>query len=123
VIAYTLFYILCCVFFGKFWIEAAGMGPKDIANQITESGLSIPGFRRDPRIIETVLNRYIPIIAVVGSIIVGLLAVLSDLTGAIGTGTGILLTVGIIYRFNEDFKREKVFETHPGLKKILTGKE
>lgn len=37
-----------------------------------------------------------------GGIFVGLLAAFADFTGALGTGTGILLTVGIVYRMYEE---------------------
>jgi protein transport protein SEC61 subunit alpha len=37
---------------------------------------------------------------------IGLLSIVSDYLGAIGSGTGILLTVTIIYDFYEAFMRE-----------------
>ena len=121
ILGYMIIYVVLCVFFGKFWIEAAGMGPENIANQITTAGLSRPGFRTDPRIMKDMLERYIMTVAVIGSIFVGLLAVLADLTGAIGTGTGILLTVGIMYKFYEDFKQQKIFEAYPRINSFLGG--
>jgi preprotein translocase subunit SecY len=119
ILVYLVVYVTICVFFGKFWIEAAGMGPETIAGQITQAGLSRPGFRTDPRIIQSMLERYIPTVAVIGSIFVGFLAVFADLTGAIGTGTGILLTVSIIYKFYEDFERQNIFESHPMLHSLF----
>jgi preprotein translocase subunit SecY len=121
ILGYMIVYVLACVFFGKFWIEAAGMGPETIANQITSAGLSRPGFRADPRILRDMLDKYIMTVAVLGSIFVGLLAVLADLTGAIGTGTGILLTVSIIYKFYEDFKQQKIFDSYPRINAFLGG--
>ncbi len=121
VILYALIYVTACVFFGRFWIEAAGMGPSAIADQITKTGMQVPGFRRDPRIIESILQKYISTITILGSLFVGLLAVLADLTGAIGGGTGILLTVGIIHKFYEDFKQQKLFEMYPSVQKFLEG--
>jgi preprotein translocase subunit SecY len=47
--------------------------------------------------------------------------VLADLTGALGTGTGILLTVGIVYRMYEELAAEQAFEMMPGLRGILGG--
>ena len=41
-----------------------------------------------------------------------MLAALADMTGALGTGTGILLTVGIIYRFYQDLENQKMFDTY-----------
>jgi len=118
---YALVYITLCVIFGRFWMEASNMSASAVAEQLTQLGLSIPGFRSDPRIIEQLLDKYITTIAILGSIFVGLLAVLADLTGAIGTGTGILLTVGIISKFYEDFKQQNLLEMYPGVEKFLKG--
>ncbi|MFH1447301.1 MAG: preprotein translocase subunit SecY, partial [Candidatus Micrarchaeota archaeon] len=96
VFTYVLSMVILCVIFGRFWIETTNMGAKDVARQLQKSGLQVPGFRRDPRIVEKVLDKYIPVITILGSIFVGLLASFADLTGALGTGTGILLTVGIL---------------------------
>jgi preprotein translocase subunit SecY len=117
---YGITLVILCVIFGWFWIETTGMGAKDVAGQLSRVGLQIPGFRSDPRMIERVLERYIPIITVLGSIFVGILAWFADITGALGTGTGILLTVGILYRFYEDLAKEQVFEMYPALKKIVS---
>ncbi len=116
---YILFYMVLCVVFGKFWIETTGMDSHSVAEQLIKSGLQIPGYRRDPRLVERVLDKYIPVITVMGSIFVGLLAAFADLTGALGTGTGILLTVGILYRFYEQLATERMFELYPDLKKFV----
>lgn len=118
-IAYGILLVTLCVIFGWFWIESTGMGAKNVAKQLTQSGLQIPGFRQDPRVTERILERYIPIITILGSIAVGLLAWFADITGALGTGTGILLTVGILYRFYEDLAKQQVFEMYPALNKII----
>jgi preprotein translocase subunit SecY len=55
---------------------------------------------------------------VLGSIFVGLLAAVANLTGAIGTGIGILLTVGIIYMLYQQLEQESLFETYPMLDKL-----
>ncbi len=118
VIIYTVVLVILCVIFGKFWVELTGQNPKELAEQIGESGWQIPGFRRDPRIVENVLNKYIPTLTTLGSIFVGLLAALATLTGAIGTGMGILLTVGIIYMLYQQLEQERLYETYPFLQKI-----
>jgi preprotein translocase subunit SecY len=119
VIAYVLTMVVLCVVFGSFWIETTGMGAKDIAEQLKGSGLQVPGFRRDPRVIEKVLDKYIPMITVLGSIFVGLLASFADLTGALGTGTGILLTVGILNNMYEIMEREQMLELYPTLRNLV----
>ncbi len=118
VIVYTVVLMLLCVVFGKFWIEMTGQSPKNLAEQLGDTGWQIPGFRRDPRIVESVLNKYIPTVTVLGSLFVGLLAALSTLTGAIGTGMGILLTVGIIYMLYQQLEQQNLYETYPVLNKI-----
>jgi preprotein translocase subunit SecY len=77
------------------------------------------GFRKDIRIVEKVLDRYIPQVTVMGGAAVGLLSAFADFTGALGTGTGILLTVGIVFRMYEDLMREQVSEMFPALRGFL----
>ena len=121
IMVYTLAMVVFCVVFGKFWVEMSGMGAKQVAGQLQNVGLHVPGFRRDPRVIEMVLERYIPMITILGSAAVGGLAVLADVTGALGTGTGILLTVGILYRMYEELAAQQAFEMMPALKALLGG--
>lgn len=118
-IVYGISLVLLCVIFGWFWIESTGMGASDVARQLERAGLQIPGFRQDPRVTEKILERYIPIITILGSIFVGILAWFADITGALGTGTGILLTVGIIYRFYEDLAKQQLFDMYPVLKQVV----
>lgn len=119
VVTYITFMVLLCVIFGQFWVETTGMGAKEVAEQLDRSGLQIPGFRRDPRVVEKKLNDYIPYIVILGSAFVGLLAALADLTGALGTGTGILLTVGILYRMYQDLENQSLFDSYSSLGGLL----
>lgn len=116
---YIIILTVVCVVFGKFWIELGGQGSERVAEQLDRAGMSIPGFRRDSRVIKQVLDRYIPTITILGSAFVGLLAGFADLTGAIGSGTGILLTVGIVYRLYEELAKQQLMEMHPMLGKIF----
>jgi len=120
-LTYLTFMVTVCVVFSVFWISTSGMDAESIANQLIDSGMQIPGYRRDPKIIKGVLNRYIPPLAVLGGASIGLLASFADFTGALGTGTGILLTVTIIYQFYEQLKNERTDEAHPIVRKILEG--
>ncbi|MFI5412420.1 MAG: hypothetical protein ACHQX1_00850 [Candidatus Micrarchaeales archaeon] len=119
IVIYTIGLVILCVIFGRFWIEMTGQNPKTMAEQIGDMGWQIPGFRRDPRIIENVLNKYIPTVTIMGSVFVGLLAALATLTGAIGSGMGILLTVGIIYMLYQQLQSEGIFTTYPILEKLV----
>lgn len=118
-LTYVLFLSFISVLFGMFWVETANMDAKSVAGQLSSSGLQIPGFRRDPRMLEKILNKNIFPLTVMGSFAVGLLAGLADLTGALGTGTGILLTVGILYRMYEQMEQMKTFDLYPQFGKML----
>ncbi len=120
VILSTLLLVILCVIFGKFYIEMTGQNPKNVAEQLQTIGWQIPGFRRDPRIIESILNKYIPTITVLGSIFVGLLAAFANLTGAVGSGMGVLLTVGIMYSLYQQLESQHQLEGYPALEKLLS---
>ncbi len=120
IIVFTIVFVLLSILFGKFWIEMTGQSPKNVAEQLQSAGWQIPGFRRDPRITETLLNKYIPVITVLGSIIVALLAVFATLTGAVGTGIGVLLTVGIMYMLYQQIEQEHALEAYPKINELLS---
>jgi len=117
---YLAILLACCVVFGVFWVNMGNQGPGAVAEQLQRSGMYIPGFRRDKRIIEGILNRYIPTITILGSIFVGLLAGLGNMAlGGLSSGTGILLTVGIVYRLYEQLAKEQMMSMHPMLGKLF----
>jgi preprotein translocase subunit SecY len=118
----TIIYISIMVFgsilFAKFWIETTDMGPTAVARQIQKSGMVMPGFRRDPRVLGRVLERYIPVVTVIGGAAVGALAAGADAIGTVGnaSGTGVLLTVGIMIQLYEQIAKEQAMEMHPILR-------
>jgi preprotein translocase SecY subunit len=117
--AYLGIMVAFCAVFSLIWLEVGGLGPAKVAKQLMDSGMQIPGYRRSERPIEQILKRYIPVVTVLGGIIVGLVAALSDFLGAFGTGTGILLSVGIIYQYYELLMRERAAEMFPAFRRIL----
>lgn len=117
--SYMLLMVGGAVLFSIFWVQTAGMDAQAQAKQIFSSGLQIPGFRRDPRVVEQILNRYIPSLTVLGGIAIGILAASADLLGALSNGTGILLTVMIIYKLYEDIARQHMMDMHPALRKMM----
>jgi len=118
---YALILIFFCIIFSAIWLEVGGLDPKSIAKQLVDSGMQIPGFRRSERPIETILKRYIPIVTILGGLIVGLLAVIADFFGAFGTGTGILLSVSIVYQYYQQLMRERIEELYPAIRRFLGG--
>ena len=115
--------VLGSILFAKFWVATTNLGPEAVANQIQKSGMQIPGFRRDPRVLKRVLDRYIPPITVLSGALVGGLAAFADLVGTTGnaSGTGVLLTVGILIHFYEAMGREQMMEMNPIMRGFFGG--
>ena len=107
------------VLFSVFWVQTSGQDAGSLAGQMMSSGLQIPGFRKDKRILERILSRYIMPLTVMGGIVVGFLAATADLMGALSRGTGILLTVMIIYKLYEDIAREHMYDLNPAVRKFM----
>ncbi len=118
-LVYILFMVGGAVIFSIFWVQTSGMDAKSQARQIMSSGLQIPGFRRDPRVLEQILSRYIMPLTVMGAIAVGILAASADLLGALSRGTGILLTVMIIYNLYESIAHQHMMDMHPALRRFM----
>jgi preprotein translocase subunit SecY len=120
-LTYTLFMMAGAVLFSIFWVQTSGMDAKSQAKQIMSSGLQIPGFRRDQRVLEKVLNRYIMPLTIMGGLAVGLLASLADISGALSRGTGILLTVMIVYKLYEEIAQQHMMDMNPAMRKMMGG--
>lgn len=119
--AYTAILVVFCVAFSLTWLEVGGLGPSTVAQQLVDSGMQIPGYRRSRKPIEHLLKRYIPAVTVLGGVIVGLLAAFSDFLGVFGSGIGILLAVGILYQYYQLLVQERVAEMYPGFRRFLGG--
>jgi preprotein translocase subunit SecY len=116
---YVLFMIGGSIVFSIFWVQTSGMDARSQANQMMASGLQIPGFRRDPRVLEAILKRYIFPLTIMGAALVGFLASSADLLGALSRGTGILLTVMIIYKLYEEIAQQHMMDMYPALRKMM----
>jgi preprotein translocase subunit SecY len=95
------FMIVGGAIFALFWINTTGMGAKDVAAQIHNSGLQIPGHRRTAATIERMMEGY----------------------GTLGqaSGTGLLLAVSIAYRLYEDVASEQMMEMYPTMRRFFGG--
>ncbi|MFH1399352.1 MAG: preprotein translocase subunit SecY [Candidatus Woesearchaeota archaeon] len=116
---YMLFMVGGSVLFSIFWVQTSGMDAKSQAENMMKSGLHIAGFRRDERILERILERYIWPLTIMGAFFVGFLAGIADLAGSLIRGTGILLTVMIIYKLYEEIAKEHMMDMHPMLQKFI----
>jgi preprotein translocase subunit SecY len=118
VLIYGTVMIMGAIMFAKFWVQTTNLGPDAVARQIQKSGMQIPGFRRDPRVLKRVLERYIPTVTIMSGAMIGALAAGADMIGTTGhaTGTGLLLAVGILIHFYEAIGREQMMEMNPVLR-------
>ncbi|SCZ90634.1 BZ3500_MvSof-1268-A1-R1_Chr9g10903 [Microbotryum saponariae] len=101
---YIIFMLTACAIFSKTWIEISGSGPRDVAKQLKDQQMVIAGHREASMYKE--LKRVIPTAAIFGGAVIGLLSVGTDLVGALGSGTGILLATTIIYSYFELMMKE-----------------
>ena len=116
---YIIFMILIVVVFGKLWVELGGLSPKSAAKNLLDADVQIPGFRRSNQPIENLLNKYIPSVTLLGSMILGLIAGVSDVLGVFGSGIGILLMVDILINYYNQLVKEKVDVVMPRLGALL----
>jgi len=116
---YTIFMVGGAIVFSIFWVQTSGMDAHSQAKQILNSGLQIPGFRRDERVLEKILERYIWPLTIVGGAAIGLLASIADLSGALSRGTGILLAVMIVYKLYEEIAKQHMMDMNPAVKKFM----
>jgi len=102
---YVAFVLVSCALFSKTWIEVSGSSPRDVAKNLRDQQMCFKGYR-DASLVH-VLDMYIPTAAAFGGMCIGMLTIVADFLGAIGSGTGILLAVTIIYQYFEIVYKEK----------------
>lgn len=118
-VIHILFYVVFSALFAVFWVKTSGMDETSQAKNILASGLQLPGFRKDPRVIESILKRYIMPLTIMGGIAVGLLASVANMLGALTGGTSLLLAVMIIYKLYEDIAKQHAVDMHPAMRKFM----
>lgn len=119
VFIHVVIFTILAILFGLMWIEVAGLNPSGQAERLIMSGLEIPGLRRNPKILEAVLAKYIYPLTILSTLIVVAIVIVADIFTTYGTGTGILLAVGILEQFYTLIVYERALEAYPVLKKIL----
>jgi len=116
---YLIIFIFLCIYLGKVWVEVSGLAPRDIAQQIIDSGMMIPGFRSSTKIIEKILKRYIPTLIILNGIIIACLSFMADSLGALTSGTGLLIAIGIIHQYAETISKEVAAQQYPSMRGFL----
>ena len=120
---YNLFYIGLIYFFCYFW-TAIQFNPKELANNLKDSGSFIPGYRpgrRTAEYLEKVLMRityvgaaFLAVVAVIPSIIQSSLEIDYVLASFYG-GTGLLIVVSVALDLIQKINSHLVMRNYPGL--------
>jgi preprotein translocase subunit SecY len=118
-LTHIIFYSGFCALFSVFWVKTSGMDSKAQAQKIANSGLQVAGFRQDNRVLESILDRYIMPLTIMGGAAIGLLAAFTDLLGALVSGTAILLVIMIFYQFYQSIAQQHMTDMNPGMKKFM----
>jgi len=113
---HVLFYVLFSVLFSFFWVQTSGMDARSQAKKIVNSGMSMPGFRKDERILESILKRYVAPLTIMGGAAIGILASVANLLGALVGGTAILLAIMILYQLYQNIAQQHAVDMNPALK-------
>ncbi|MEM1951998.1 MAG: preprotein translocase subunit SecY [Candidatus Caldarchaeum sp.] len=111
--------IMFAVLFAKFWVQISGLAPEKVAEQLISAGMQVPGFRRSPEIIASIIKKYIGTVTILGGLIIGTVASVADYLAVYGSGIGILLTIGILHQYYQLLVRERISEMYPALGKLL----
>ena len=118
-IIHLLFYMVFSALFAVFWVKTSGMDEASQAKNILSSGLQIPGFRKDPRVLESILKRYILPLTIMGGLAIGALAAIANSLGALTGGRSILLAVMIMYQLYQNIAQQHAMDMHPAMKKFF----
>ena len=118
-LTHILFFVFFCTIFSIFWVKTSGMDSKAQAEKIVSSGLQVAGFRQDTRILESILDRYIMPLTVMGGAAIGLLAASTDLLGALVSGTAILLVIMIMFQFYQNIAQQHSVDMNPAMRKFM----
>jgi preprotein translocase subunit SecY len=115
-IGHILFYTVFSILFAFFWVSTSGQDARSQANKIVNSGMSMPGFRKDERVLESILKRYVTPLTVMGGAAIGILASVANLLGALVGGTAILLVIMILYQLYQNIAQQHAVDMNPALK-------
>jgi preprotein translocase subunit SecY len=120
-IIHIIAFVILCTVFSIFWVKSSAMDAKSQAKKIASSGLQVAGFRQDIRVLESILDRYVMPLTVMGGIAIGFLASFTDLFGAIVSGTAILLVIMIMFQFYQNIAQQHMTDMNPALRKFMGG--
>jgi len=118
-ITHMVFFMVFSTIFAVFWVKTSGMDAKAQAHKIASSGLQVAGFRQDERILESILDRYVMPLTVMGGLAIGMLASFTNLLGALVSGTAILLVIMIMFQFYQNIAQQHMTDMNPAMRKFM----
>ncbi|NCN86377.1 preprotein translocase subunit SecY [archaeon] len=118
-LTHIITFMVFSTIFSIFWVKSSAMDAKSQAKKIASSGLQVAGFRQDIRILESILDRYIMPLTVMGGAAIGLLASFTNLLGAIVSGTAILLVIMIMFQFYQSIAQQHMTDMNPAMRKFM----
>lgn len=101
---YLSFMLLSSAFLSRAWIDLNDINQESVAKQLKSQKMTIKGVREQN--VADHLGKYIPTAAFLGGLIIGSICVFSSILDTIGSGTNIILAVGIIWQYFEAFTKE-----------------
>lgn len=103
---YTVFLLSISALLAQAWLSVVRQSrPEEIAERYTSANW-VYKHGKDAKDLKRHLREVIPTVAALGAMCVAALTIFADLLGAIGSGTGILLSVTIIYELLQSVARE-----------------
>ena len=118
-LTHILVFVFLSTVFSIFLVKTSGMDSKSQAKKIASSGLQVSVFRQDTRILESILDRYIMPLTVMGGAAIGLLAATTDLIGSLVSGTAILLVIMIMFQFYQSIAQQHSVDMNPTIRKFI----
>lgn len=103
---YSSFMLITSALLAYYWMEINESSPSMVGKQLAKQKLVVKGHSVQGT--QHILNRYIPIAAVLSGIIIGSISIMSDLLDTIGSGQNIILVVSIIGQYFELFAKEQM---------------
>ena len=103
---YTAYVLFTFVYICRIWVDVNGSSARDVARQLAENDMTIEGYRDGPAVIKY-LNRYILQATQMGGVAIGGLSIAANIIGALGSGTGTVLGVTIVYQYFEMLAKER----------------
>jgi len=110
---------LLAVIFAYLWVEVGGLSSASVSQQLIDSGMQVPGFRRRAYSVNIILSKYIPSVTIIGGVFVGIIAAVSQILGVFGGGMGILLMIDILMNLYQVLLREQIEEYYPIVTKLI----